>query len=48
MHQRLMQLPDLFQLKLEREGPTDYNSLVVVMDQGKTNQYGRIEYGAAI
>ena len=49
-----MELADLFSLDLPREGvssPDGSNvarALVVVMNQGKTNQHGRMEYGAAL
>jgi len=42
-------LPDLFLMPLPKEGPRgDSWCLVTVMDQGKTNQHGRLEYGAAL
>lgn len=45
---RMMQLPDLFSLEMAKEGPTECFALVITMDKGKTNQFGRVEYGAAI
>jgi hypothetical protein len=49
---RPMELPDCFRLELPNEGQksTEFPTyaLVVVMNQGKTNQHGRIEYGAAL
>jgi hypothetical protein len=44
-----MELPDLFSIPLPNKGPngTDW-CLVTVMGQGKTNQYGRLEYRAAL
>jgi len=44
-----MELPDLFSMPLPNEGPNGTGwCLVTVMDQGKTNQHGRLEYGAAL
>jgi hypothetical protein len=44
-----MELADLFLMPLPKEGPRgDGWCLVAVMDQGKTNQHGRLEYGAAL
>ena len=43
---RNVQLADLFLLPLENEGPTPCNAMVMIIDNGKTNQFGRIEYGA--
>ncbi|KAG2214157.1 hypothetical protein INT45_002647 [Circinella minor] len=45
---RMMQLPDLFSTELADEGPSKCISLVITMNKGKTNQHGRLEYGAAI
>jgi hypothetical protein len=45
----LMKLADLFLILLPKEGPRgDGWCLVAVMDQGKTNQHGRLKYGAAL
>lgn len=49
-----LELADCFSLELPNEGagsgpsvkPT--RALVVILDQGKTNQHGRVEYGAAL
>lgn len=44
-----MELPDLFSIPLPNEGPQGQGwCLVTVMSQGKTNQHGRLEYGAAL
>jgi hypothetical protein len=44
-----MELADLFLMPLPKEGPSgDGWCLVAVMDQGKTNQHGRLEYGAVL
>jgi hypothetical protein len=44
-----MELPDCFRLELLHEGQNSTEfpiyALVIVMNQGKTNQHGRIEYG---
>ena len=47
-----MELPDCFCLELSNQGQksrefTTY-ALGIVMNQGKTNQHGRMEYGAAL
>jgi hypothetical protein len=47
-----MELPDCFCLELPNEGQKSRHcptyALVIVMNQGKTNQHGRMEYGAAL
>lgn len=44
-----MELADLFLMPLPKEGTQgDGWCFVAVMDQGKTNQHGRLEYGAAL
>jgi hypothetical protein len=44
-----IELLDLFLIPLPGEGPQGQGwCLVTVMGQGKTNQYGRLEYGAAL
>lgn len=47
-----MELPDCFRLELPNEGQKSREfptyALVIVMNQGKTNQHGRMEYGAAL
>ena len=45
---RQLQLPDLFYLKLDREGYSVCHALVAVMSQGKRNQYGRKEVGSFV
>jgi Centromere DNA-binding protein complex CBF3 subunit, domain 2 len=45
---RLAELADLFCVARENEGPTEYQILCLVMDQGKTNSYGKCEYGVAV
>uniref|UniRef100_H3GWY4 Ndc10 domain-containing protein n=1 Tax=Phytophthora ramorum TaxID=164328 RepID=H3GWY4_PHYRM len=45
---RNLQLPDLFSMELPNEGPTTCVAALAVMDQGKMNQFGRIEYGGCI
>lgn len=44
---RNWQLPDLFSIDIPSEGPTSCWALVIVMRQGKTNQFGKIEYSGA-
>jgi hypothetical protein len=45
---RSLQLPDLFYLKLDNEGYSICYAIVLVMSQGKKNQFGRKEVGAFI
>ena len=45
---RKCELADLFCLNFENEGFTPCTALVVIMDHGKTNQFGRKELGACI
>ena len=45
---RMVELADLFSLDLENEGPTPCSALVIILNNGKTNQFSRIEYGAAV
>jgi len=42
------ELPDLFTIQLPGEGPTPCPAMVMIMDNGKTNQMGRLEYGAVM
>ncbi|OWZ13082.1 hypothetical protein PHMEG_00013660 [Phytophthora megakarya] len=43
-----MEIPDLFSVILEHEGYTECRALVMIMEQGKTYQYGRREFGSCI
>jgi hypothetical protein len=44
-----IKLADLFLMSLPKEGTRgDGWCLVAVIDQGKTNQHGRLEYGAVL
>ncbi|OWZ08441.1 hypothetical protein PHMEG_00019017, partial [Phytophthora megakarya] len=45
---RNMELPDLFSVILENEGFTECRALVMILGHGKTNQYGRREFGSCI
>ncbi len=45
---RRIEWADLFLLALQNEGFSECKCLVVITDQGKTNQFGRKELGAAI
>lgn len=40
------ELPDLFTISLPNEGPTPCLPMILIMDNGKTNATGRIEYGS--
>lgn len=42
------QLPDFFSLELPNEGPTPCHAMLMIMDNGKMNQHGRIEYGGVM
>ncbi|KAJ8576337.1 hypothetical protein ON010_g2882 [Phytophthora cinnamomi] len=45
---RMLELADLHSILLENEGYSPCRALVMVMRQGKTNQVGRIEFGACM
>jgi hypothetical protein len=45
---RACQLPDPFTLEFENEGVTPCWPVIMVMDQGKTNPFGKREYAACI
>jgi hypothetical protein len=45
---RILEYPDLFHITLENEGVTDCNALVLVLNQGKTNQHGKLEISGCI
>ena len=45
---RMAELPDLFTIELNNEGPTRCHPMILIMDNGKTNQVGRLEYGTVI
>jgi hypothetical protein len=45
---RILEYPDLFHIKFENEGVTDCNALVLVLNQGKTNQLGKMEISGCI
>ena len=42
------ELLDLFLLELHQQGPTACFAMIVVMNNGKINKIGRIEYGSII
>ncbi|KAE8213934.1 hypothetical protein CF319_g9129, partial [Tilletia indica] len=42
------QLADLFALPLPNEGTQSCHALVLIMNNGKTNQFGRLEYGGCM
>ncbi len=44
----MIELPDLFTIELLHEGPTLCWPMVVIMDNGKTNQVGWLEYTMVI
>ncbi len=43
-----MQLPDMFSLVLDKEGPSQCMALVMMLNKGKTNKCGKIQYGAVL
>lgn len=45
---RFIEFPDMFSLEVENEGPTPCHALVIIMNKGKTNQHGKLEYGATM
>ncbi|OJD18721.1 hypothetical protein AJ78_01258 [Emergomyces pasteurianus Ep9510] len=45
---RTAQLPDLFTIQLSNEGPAPCWPMILITDNGKTNQLGRLEYAAVI
>ncbi|EDN08838.1 predicted protein [Histoplasma mississippiense (nom. inval.)] len=45
---RTAQLPDLFILQLSNEGPTPCWPMILITDNGKTNQLGRLKYAAVM
>jgi hypothetical protein len=47
-NRRAFELPDLFVLEMYNQGPTKCFAMIIVMDNGKTNKTGRIEYGSVI
>lgn len=47
-NRRTMQLPDLFPLPLQNEGPTACTAQICILDNGKMNKSGRIEYGGVV
>ena len=42
------ELPDFFTISLPNEGPTACFPMIMIMDNGKMNLQGRLEYGAAM
>lgn len=47
-NRRYLQLADLFPLPLKNEGPTPCIALICVLDNGKMNKTGRIEYAGVV
>jgi hypothetical protein len=45
---RTMQFADLFTIPLKNEGPTPCFPMIMIMDNGKTNAMGRLEYSSVI
>ncbi|KAJ5142583.1 short-chain dehydrogenase [Penicillium bovifimosum] len=41
---RCLQFPDLFTISMPNEGPTPCWPMIMIMDNGKTNQFGRLQY----
>lgn len=41
---RQLELPDIFTIPLSNEGPTPCWPMILMMNNGKTNQFGRLEY----
>lgn len=47
-NRRTVEFPDLFSLELKNEGPTPCIAMVMIMNNGKMNQFGRLEYGIVV
>lgn len=47
-NRRHVQLADLFPLILKNEGPTRCTALIMILDNGKVNKTGRIEYRGVV
>jgi len=45
---RELELSDMHSLLMPQEGYTDCHALLLIMRKGKTNQFGRLEIGAAL
>jgi hypothetical protein len=45
---RIVELPDLFSILLENEGISECHAVVMVLNQGKTNQFGKLEFTGCI
>jgi len=45
---RNAELPDLFAIEMKNEGATPCWAMLLIMDNGKTNQFGKIQYGVAV
>lgn len=45
---RELELPDLFTMLLENEGSKPCYAFVMIMRQGKTNQFNKLEYGSSM
>ncbi|KAL3258479.1 hypothetical protein ABHI18_006016 [Aspergillus niger] len=45
---RSLQFADLFTIPLKNEGPTPCFPMIMIMDNGKTNAMGRLEYNSVI
>lgn len=45
---RSMDLADIHSLALKDEGPSSCVAVLSTLDNGKTNRFGRIEYGACL
>jgi Centromere DNA-binding protein complex CBF3 subunit, domain 2/Transcriptional activator of glycolytic enzymes len=45
---RYAEFADLFTISLKNEGPTPCPAMILIMDNGKMNPYGRLEYGGVV
>ena len=43
-----LELPDMFHIPLPNEGVSECRAVVLQMRSGKTNQFGKVEYGSFI
>jgi hypothetical protein len=44
---RIAELLDLFTIEMRNEGATPCWAMLLIMDNGKTNQFGKLQYGVA-
>ena len=45
---RMAELPDLFTIRLPHAGTTPCWAMLLIMDNGKTNHFGKLQYGTVV